>query len=73
MACIKHGYNEMKQQLKVTGMRKIGLSIVTCNYIQYLVHIKQNTIARSLCIVVLVPPQEVLDFGKRFLDGVEIG
>jgi hypothetical protein len=61
------------KQLEVTSMCKIRLSIVTSNYIQYLVHIKQNTIARSLSVVVLVPPHEVLDFRKRFLDGVEVG
>ena len=64
---------QQMKQLKVTGMCKICLSIITSNYIQYLVHIKQNTIARPLSVVVLVPPHEVLDFRKGFLNGVEVG
>lgn len=59
-------------------MHEITLRILWRDNVQDLLHIVQNPIALITAldvsvVVVLVPPQKMLDLAERFFDGVEIG
>ena len=67
-------------------MSKISCSIVSSDDVQYLIHIKQNSVTsitnlsltitcsiwNSCVVVIAVTPQEMFDLAGRFLDRVQI-
>jgi hypothetical protein len=47
--------------LKITSVHEVPRSVICCDNVHYLVHVKENSVTCCLAVIVTMSSQEVLD------------